>query len=101
MLTNKERNFLRARGNELNPIVIIGKSGVTDTIIEQLDQALVARELVKCRVLPHTEFEASEIALKMARATQAEVVQVIGQNMLLYRKSAPGKPSKLNWPAEE
>ncbi|HEX3045905.1 MAG TPA: YhbY family RNA-binding protein [Bacillota bacterium] len=87
MLTSKERGYLRALGNKLEPILIIGKSGVTDQVEEQLDQALTARELVKGRVLPHTEFEVDEVAADLASRTQAEVVQVIGRNVLFYRAS--------------
>lgn len=100
MLSNKERNFLRALGNEMDPILIVGKGGITDNVREQLDEALSARELVKCRVLPHTEFEPAEISRELAEDANAEVVQVVGRNMLLYRKPAPGKKSKLPWPAE-
>ncbi len=101
MLTNKERNFLRRIGNELSPIVIVGKGGINDNVVEQLDQALTARELVKCRVLPHTDNDPREVADTLAERTGAEVVLVVGNNMLLYRRPEPGKPSKLNWPAED
>lgn len=101
MLTNKERNFLRRIGNELTPIVIVGKGGLNDNIVEQLDQALTARELVKCRVLPRTDNDPREVADTLAEKTSAEVVQVVGNNMLIYRKPEAGKVSKLDWPAED
>jgi RNA-binding protein len=87
MLTSKERSYLRGLGNKLEPILIIGKGGVTDQIEEQLDEALTARELVKGRVLPHTEYEVDEVASDLAERVQAEVVQVIGRNILFYRAS--------------
>ncbi|MCL6588622.1 MAG: YhbY family RNA-binding protein [Firmicutes bacterium] len=87
MLASKERSNLRRLGNKLAPVLIIGKSGVTDQVEEQLDQALTARELVKGRVLPHTQFEVEEVAAELASRTQAEVVQVIGRNILFYRAS--------------
>lgn len=100
MLTNKERNFLRGLGNEMNPIVIVGKGGLSDNIVAQLDEALTARELVKCRVLPHTEYEPYEIAEALALRTNSEVVQVVGRNMLIYRRPPLGQTSKLEWPTE-
>lgn len=100
MLTSKERNFLRGLGNELSPVVIVGKNGVTDTVLEQLDQVLATRELVKCRVLPHTDLETGEVAKSLAEASGGEVVQVIGRNMLIYRRPEPGKASFLPWSTE-
>ncbi|HOJ77527.1 MAG TPA: ribosome assembly RNA-binding protein YhbY [Bacillota bacterium] len=99
-MLNKQRNFLRALGNEMQPIVIVGKSGINENLLEQLDQALTARELVKCRVLPHTPFDTREIAEELALKTNSEIVQVVGRNMLLYRKPT-GKESKLPWPTED
>lgn len=90
MLTSKQRSMLRSIGNDLDPIITVGKSGITDNLIEQLDQALTARELVKGRVLPHTSFDTAEIATELADKTSAEVVQVIGRNVLFYRTPNDG-----------
>ncbi len=95
MLTSKQRSRLRSLGNDLEPILTIGKSGISHNTIEQLDEALTARELVKGRVLPHTVFDVNEIASELALQTMAEVVQVIGRNILFYRPPKPGTPSKL------
>ncbi len=100
MLTSKQRSFLRGLGNDMEPILIVGKAGITENVIEQLEQALVVRELVKGRVLPHTEFEAREVGEALAKHTGADLVQVIGRNMLFYRAPLPGKPSKIHWPGE-
>lgn len=100
-MTNKQRNFLRAYGNELPPGLIVGKNGVTDKVVEQLDMALKTQELVKARVLPHTEYEVREVAEELGRRAGAEVVQTVGRNLLLYRPPVDGKPSRLPWPEEE
>lgn len=86
MLTSKERARLRSMGNELEPIFQIGKSGVTEEIINQLDQALTARELIKVRVLKNCPFEPEEVAQEVSEATGSELVQVIGRNFLIYRE---------------
>jgi RNA-binding protein len=99
LITNKQRNFLRASGHELSPIIFIGKSGVTDQVAKELELALTARELVKGRVLPHTEFEVRTVADELAVKTGAEIVQTVGCNILFYRPPAQGE-SKLNWPEE-
>ena len=96
MLTSKQRSKLRSLGNDLEPILTIGKSGITDNLIEQLDQALTARELVKSRVLPHTVFDVNEVATELASKTTAEVVQIIGRNVLFYRPPQSGTPGKIS-----
>lgn len=101
MLTNKQRNFLRAFGNDLPPVLIIGKNGVTASVLTQLEEALTARELVKVRVLPHTELAVGEVADELAGRTGAAVVLTVGHNLLLYRPPAAGTVSKLPWPEEE
>lgn len=79
-------------GTGLDPIIQIGKAGVADAVIRQLDEALEARELVKIRVISGAPVEAREIAVQLADATESEVVQVIGHNILYYRRSVK-KPS--------
>ena len=101
MLTGKQRSILRLMGNDLDPILTVGKNGITDNLIEQLDQALSARELIKGRVLPHGAFDVTEVATELAAKTEAELVQIIGRNMLFYRAPRPGTASKLNWLQEE
>lgn len=96
MLTSKQRSYLRSLGNEMEPILIIGKGGVTDNVVEQLDQALTARELVKVRVLPHTEFDVKEIGESLTRETVSEIVQIIGRNILFYRTPPKNAVKKID-----
>lgn len=97
MLTGKQRNILRAIGNKLEPILIIGKSGVTENILSQLDEALTARELVKGRVLPNQDLEVNVIAEDLAKKTESEIVQTIGRNIIFYRAPQDGSPCKIDW----
>jgi RNA-binding protein len=97
VITGKQRSILRAYGNELGPILMVGKGGVTDQIVAQLDLALTARELLKARVLPHTGLDAGEVAGVLSSRTGSDVVQVIGSNILFYRAPEKGVPSKINW----
>ncbi|NLT94429.1 MAG: ribosome assembly RNA-binding protein YhbY [Clostridia bacterium] len=87
MLTGKQRRFLRALGNALDPIVQIGKGGVTDSVIFSLNEALTARELVKARVLKNCLEEVKDVAQKLTAATNSYLVQIIGRNIILYRPS--------------
>ncbi|MCI8474170.1 MAG: ribosome assembly RNA-binding protein YhbY [Oscillospiraceae bacterium] len=86
-LTSKQRAQLRALANPLEPIVHIGKGDLGDNLIRQTDDALEARELIKCRVLETSEYSPREAAEALAKATRSEVVQVIGTKFILYRQS--------------
>ncbi len=87
-MTSKERAQLRAKANPLEPIVQIGKDGISDNLITQLDDALDARELVKIRVHLETAPESPrEFADKFAEKLGAEVIQVIGGVIVVYRKA--------------
>ena len=86
-LTSKQRAQLRALANALEPIVHIGKGDLGENLVQQADEALEARELVKCRVLETSLLSPKEAAQALSRATRSEVVQVIGTKFILYRPS--------------
>ena len=69
----------------------IGKGGVGEQLVKQVDDALTARELVKLRALETAPEEPGELAQALAEATGSQVVQVIGRRLVLYRKN-PKKP---------
>ena len=85
-LTSRQRAQLRGLANSLEPIVHIGKDGIGDNLIKQADDALEARELIKCKVLDNNiELDARTAAEALAKATRSQVVQVIGTKFVLYR----------------
>ena len=86
-LTSKQRAQLRAMANPLEPVIHIGKGDIGDNLIKQADEALEARELIKCRVLETSLLNAREAADALAPAVRAEVVQVIGTKFVLFRPS--------------
>ena len=86
-LTSKQRAQLRAMANPLEPIVHIGKGNIGGDLIRQADEALEARELIKCRVLETAELSPRQAADELSGATRSEVVQVIGTKFVLYRQS--------------
>ena len=91
-MTSKERAAWRAKANSLEPIIQIGKEGITDNLITQIDDTLDVRELIKIRVHLETAPESpKQFAPKLAEALQAEVIQVIGGVIVLYRKADPDK----------
>jgi len=87
MLTSKERATLRGLANPLDTILQVGKGGVGETLIAQVNDALTARELIKMRVLPTCEMTVRETAETLAGETNSEVVQVIGTRFILYRNN--------------
>ena len=91
MLTSKQRAVLRSHANSMETILQVGKSGVGDTLIKQVDDALTARELIKLRVLEKSMLTAREAAGQLAEAVNADVVQVIGTRFVLFRRN-PKKP---------
>lgn len=95
MLTSKQKSFLRSEAHHLDPIFQIGKSGLTDAILAQIDEALEARELVKVSVLQNCEEDKKEIAEKIGAHKQIEVVQVIGSVIVVYRESSDKKRIQL------
>ncbi len=95
MLKGKERSYLKSLSNTLEPILIIGKNGVTDNVIKQLDDALEARELIKIKLLDNSSLDAKEVANDVAKVLKAEFVQSIGSKFTIYRKA---KEPKINIP---
>ena len=86
-LTSKQRAQLRGMANELQPIVHIGKDGIGENLIKQANDALEARELIKCKVLENSMLTAREACDELSKATRSEQVQVIGTKFVLYRES--------------
>lgn len=95
MLTGKQKRFLRSKAHHLQPLVQIGKNGLTETVIDQIEEALEAKELIKMTVLQNCNEDKSEIAEKMATYSGIEVVQIIGNIIVLYRESIEKKTIEL------
>lgn len=87
MLTSKQRAYLRSLANEMNSIFQIGKDGLNDNLINQVNDALEARELIKLSVLVNCEEDTRDLCNKIADKVKAEPVQVIGRKFVLYKKS--------------
>ena len=86
-LTSKQRAQLRGLANSIDTIVQVGKDGIGENLLKQVNDALEARELIKGRVLENSMLSPREAAEELAVKARAEVVQVIGTKFVLYRKS--------------
>jgi RNA-binding protein len=95
MLDASQRAYLRGLANGIQPILHIGKQGVTDNIKVQADEALEARELVKGTVLKNADVTAEEALDTLCKALRAEPVQAIGRRFVLYRESKKNKGKSL------
>ena len=84
MLTSKQRAILRGKANTMDPVYIVGKGEIDETMIQGVKDCLEARELIKLKVLESSMYNAREASVKLAEATGADCVQVIGSKFVLY-----------------
>ena len=95
MLNSRQRAQLWSIANSYDTIFQIGKGGINDALIKQIDEALEKRELIKIRTLETSPETSREAADNVAEAVKADVVQVIGSRFVLYRESKDNKQIRL------
>jgi len=95
MLDGKQKRYLRALANSKKAIVTIGKDNITNTVIQALDDALEAHELVKISILKSCILDINEIEIELIKDTKCDLVQQIGRTLVLYR---PSKEKKIILP---
>ncbi len=95
MLNSRQRAQLRGMANDYETILQVGKMGISENTVKQVDDALEARELIKMSVLETCANTSREIADELSRSVNADVVQVIGRKFILYRESKDNKTIKL------
>jgi RNA-binding protein len=86
VLTGKQRRHLRALAHHIDPVVQVGKGGMTDALTDAVDRALTDHELVKVRVLEGAPQDRHELARPLAHALRAHVVGTVGRIVILYRQ---------------
>lgn len=90
-LTSKQRAYLRKEAHTLEPMVRIGKDGLSDNLVKSLQDAIESRELVKVKILQNSEVEKKEVAYELALKSGCELVAIIGRT-LIYFKENTDKP---------
>ncbi|MCA1036307.1 MULTISPECIES: ribosome assembly RNA-binding protein YhbY [Bacillus] len=95
MLTGKQKRLLRSKAHHLNPIFQVGKGGVNENMISQIGEALEARELLKVSILQNCDEDRDEVAEKLVKGTKAELVQIIGNMIVIYKESKENKQIQL------
>lgn len=93
-LTPKQRSFLRGKAHHLDPVVMIGKEGVSSSVLKAVDKALEDHELIKIKIPAADQDEFLATVSEVMDQTKAEPVQKIGHLLVIYRKAKkPGKVS--------
>ena len=96
-LSSSQRSYLRSQAHHLEPVVLIGKHGITDGTIESIDRVLEARELIKIKF---REFKDEKLSLseKIAELTNSRVVGVIGHTVIIFRQNPDSDKRQIHIP---
>ena len=87
MLTGKQKRFLRHEAHHLNAIFQVGKEGVNSNQAKGISEALESQELLKVKILESCQQDKNEIASELSLKLDAEIVQILGRTIILYRES--------------
>ncbi|MFR5265865.1 ribosome assembly RNA-binding protein YhbY [Clostridium sp.] len=87
MITTKQRAYLRSLANRMDPIFQVGKNGIEDNFIKQVESALEARELIKIKVLENSGLTAREASEIICEEIGCEGIQAIGSKLVLFKQS--------------
>lgn len=87
MITTKQRSYLRSLANKLEPIFHVGKGGIEENFLKQVDETLETRELIKIKALSNSGITAREASEIFCEELGCEGIQAIGSKLVLYRKS--------------
>ena len=100
-LRGKQKRYLRSQAHHLQPIFQVGKGGLNDAMITQIDEALEKRELIKITLLQNTDEIAEEVAEELTAAIHCDVVQIIGRVLVLFKPSSKEKYQKISASVKE
>jgi RNA-binding protein len=98
MLSGRQKRYLRGLGHALKPVIMVGKGEITAALLKETVDALASHELIKVKILESCLLDRNEVASDLAAATEAEVAQVLGRTILLYKQ---GKEPKIELPQEK
>jgi RNA-binding protein len=87
-LTGKQKRYLRGMGHGIKPIVTVGKHGITEDLVKELDGCLAVHELVKVKVLESCPVSRKDAGVQLSEATASGLAQTLGRTVLLYRPHA-------------
>ena len=96
MLTGKQKRFLRSKAHHCTPVTQVGKGGVSDNMIEQINIALESHELIKVSILQNCEEDKDVVAAELAERSGAELVQLIGKQVVLYKEATEDNHKRIS-----
>lgn len=85
MLNSKQRQYLKAQAHALNPVILVGEAGLSDNLLAELDRTLAHHELIKVRLPALDRNERDSLAEELVTRSGAEMVQMIGRVLVIYR----------------
>ena len=91
MLSGKQKRFLKGLGHGLKPVITVGKGELNEALIKETTEALASHELIKVKILESCEMDRFEVAEGLASACDADVAQVLGRTLLLYKEAREPK----------
>ena len=96
-LSSSQRSYLRSQAHHLDPVILIGKHGITDGTIESINRVLEARELIKIKF---REFKDEKLSLsdKIVELTNSQVVGVIGHTVIIFRQNPDSDKRQIHIP---
>ena len=97
-LTTKQRQYLKIKAAELKPVVMIGKNGITESVIEEIKSSIEHHELIKVKAKAENRDQRDELAQYLAEQSESTVVQFLGNNLTLFKQAK--KNSKFTLPKE-
>ena len=99
-MNSRIRKLLRSQAHHLEPVVLIGKHGITDGTIESINRILEARELIKIKF---REFKDEKLKLsgKIAELTNSEIVGIIGHTLIIFRPNPDSENQQIHFPAKK
>ena len=94
-LTGKQKRHLRSLGNGLKVSAVIGRGGINTNNVSEINDAFIDFELLKVKLIKNEEVDRKELAQAVAKKTGAELIQVMGQSILLYKANKENPYIKL------
>lgn len=91
MLTGKQKRYLRGLGHNLKPVIVVGKGELSEALIRETNEALTAHEFIKVKILESCLLDRDEVSRGLAEACSADVAQILGRTILLYRRGEEPK----------
>ena len=88
MITGKQRSYLKSLAHNIDPSVYVGKGGLTDNVVKEIEICLEARELIKVKLQDGCFIDAKDAANHISTLIGAEYVQAIGRKFVIYKKSS-------------